>query len=62
MCNDTNETSPFGYFCAVAKHPEFKEHWNNYISILNSDRINAAILADYREFSHEWMTLIEQQR
>lgn len=62
LCKSIHIPSESTCYCGLNHHPEFKQQWNEYISLLNTYELDSILVKKFRNFWKEWMSLIRKHR
>ncbi len=62
LCKIIETPSEATCYCGLNHHPEFKQRWDEHVSVLNTYELDHVLVNKFRNLWKEWTSLIRKQR
>ena len=62
LCQGIQTPSESTCYCGLNNHPEFKQRWDQHVSILNNYEIDRTLVLKFRQLWKEWTSLVQTQQ
>jgi hypothetical protein len=62
LCKSIRPPSESTCYCGLNHHSQFKQHWDESVSVLNTYELDHRLVTKFRNLWKEWRSLVRKQQ